>query len=133
MVVITNVTHPALGLPTKKKWLPTVQEVYEACAELAEPIKQREMREKRIAEQMAARKTEDEANAKKPSYEELKAKYGPDWGISNATKSKGPPTPAPTADQLRHHYQHYDLGFKPKNQAELENHIDRGFSPASAP
>ena len=131
--VIYDVTDPRSGLPVQITWMPSIKDVYDACERAYLPIKTQIEREKRIEEQLAARKAEDEANAKKPTYDELKAKYGPDWGISNATKSKGPPAPAPTIDQLRHHYQHYDLGFKPKNHAELEDHINRGFSPASAP
>ena len=129
--VITSVTHPVTGLPSKKSWLPTVKEVSEACAHAHQPIVENVIRLQRIKEQMEMR--DRMAKGKRPTLEQLKAKYGPDWGISNATKSKGPPAPAPTIDQLRHHYQHYDLGFKPKNHAELEDHINRGFSPASAP
>jgi hypothetical protein len=127
--VITSVTHPVTGLPSKKSWLPTVKEVSEACAETNEPIAQNALRLQRIKEQLEMR--ERAANGERPTLEQLKAKYGPDWGISNATKAKGPPIPAPTADQLRHHYQHYDLEFKPKNHADLEKHIERGFSPGS--
>jgi hypothetical protein len=31
--VMTQVTHPATGLPSKKGWLPTVKEVCDACNE----------------------------------------------------------------------------------------------------
>jgi hypothetical protein len=53
--VITAVTHPATGLPSKKGWLPTVKEVHDACADAVEPIIQHEARLKRIAAQLAAR------------------------------------------------------------------------------
>lgn len=53
--VITEVTHPAMGLPTKKSWLPSVKEVYEACVEAWEPIKETIVREKRIKQQLADR------------------------------------------------------------------------------
>lgn len=128
---ITAVTHPVAGIPGEIKWLPSVLEVREACERAELPKRNQRAREKRIADQMETRRLEDEAKAHRPTYDELKAKYGPDWGISNATKKRGPPAPAPTLEQLRHHYQHYDLAFKPKNQGELEEHIDNGFSPGT--
>jgi hypothetical protein len=38
--VMTSVTHPATGLPSKKSWLPTVKEVVDACNEAHEPTLQ---------------------------------------------------------------------------------------------
>lgn len=129
--VITAVTHPVSGLPGQIDWLPKVTEVKKAC-ELAElPMRNQREREKRIAEQLEARRLEEEAKAKKPTYEEMKAKYGEDFGIKNPDRKRRAPVPAPTIDQLRHHYQHYGLQFKPKNHQELEDHIERGFSPGS--
>src|SRR4051794_15027351 len=57
--VITSVTHPASGLPSKKSWLPTVKEVTDACDDVMEPIIQNEKRLKRIADQMEMRARED--------------------------------------------------------------------------
>ena len=130
--VIYDVTDPTLGLPVQITWMPSVKEVFDACERALLPIRNQIEREKRIAEQLEARRLEDEAKAVKPTYEQLKAKYGPDWGIQNPDhKKRPPPDPAPTMDQLRHHYQHYDLEFKPKNHVDLEQHIERGFSPGS--
>lgn len=123
--IITAVTHPVSGIAVEVKWLPSVLEVKEACERAILPIRNQAAREKRIAEQMEARRLEDEAKAAKPSYDTLKAKYGPDWGLVNPDRANRPPqAPAPTIEQLRHHYQHYDLAFKPK---ELDEHIERGF------
>lgn len=77
--VITAVTHPATGLPSKKGWLPTVKEVHDACTEAVEPIIQHEARLKRIAEQMEMR--ERERTGEKPTIQQLKEKYGANWGI----------------------------------------------------
>lgn len=129
--VITAVTHPVTGLPIEVKWLPSVLEVREACERAMLPIRSQVAREKRIAEQIETRRREDEARAERPSFNDLKTKYGPDWGLSSAPKATGPAPTAPTVEQLRHHYQHYDLAFKAKNHGELEDHIDRGFSPAT--
>ncbi|WP_441235641.1 hypothetical protein [Bradyrhizobium sp. 930_D9_N1_4] len=127
--VITAVTHPATGLPSKKGWLPTVKEVVEACDEANEPTIQNELRLKRIKEQLEAREREDKGE--RPTLAQLKEKYGNNWGIEDPEDAKRVVKPAPTAEQLRHHYQHYDLAFKPKNQGELEEQIDRGVSPSS--
>lgn len=78
--VITAVTHPVSGLPSKKGWLPTVKEVTDACAAAVEPIAENERRLKRIKDQMEAREREN--RGEKPSLEAMKAKYGENWGLS---------------------------------------------------
>lgn len=127
--VITAVTHPATGLPSKKSWLPTVKEVVDACDAANEPNVQNELRLKRIKEQIESRERMEKGE--RPTLAQLKEKYGPNWGIEDPETTKRMVKPAPTAEQLRHHYQHYDLAFKPKNQDDLEDQINRGISPAS--
>ncbi len=118
--VITAVTHPSSGIIVEVKWLPSVMEVREACEREMLPIKTKLAREQRIAEQMEARRIEDEQKPTKPSYDDLKAKYGSDWGITVAEQKRGPPAPAPSIEQLRHHYQHYDLSFRPKAEGNVQ-------------
>jgi hypothetical protein len=127
--IITRVTHPATGLPSKKSWLPTVKEVAEACGEANGELVEEELRLKRIREQMEMRERME--RGERPTMAQLKAKYGENWGIGEPEKPVEKKDQAPTIEQLRHHYQHYDLAFKPKNQDELEDQIDRGISPAS--
>lgn len=128
--IITQVTHPVSGLPANGKgWLPTVKEVVDACNEAHEPILQNELRLKRIREQMEMREREE--RGERPTMAQLKEKYGPNWGIGEPEAAKREVKSAPTIEQLRHHYKHYNLAFKPKNQDELEQQIDRGISPAS--
>jgi hypothetical protein len=127
--VMTSVTHPATGLPSKKSWLPTVKEVVDACNEAHEPTLQNELRLKRIKEQIEMREREE--RGERPSLAQLKEKYGQNWGIGEEEQAKREIKSAPTIYQLRHHYQHYDLAFKPKNQDELEDRINSGFSPSS--
>jgi hypothetical protein len=127
--VMTAVTHPVTGLPSKKNWLPTVKEVVDACDEANAPILQNELRLKRIKEQLEAREREE--RGERPSLAQLKEKYGPNWGIGEAEAANREVKSAPTVEQLRHHYQHYDLAFKPKNHDELEQRINSGFSPSS--
>jgi hypothetical protein len=78
--VITSVTHPASGLPSKSGWLPTIKEASDACNSAVEPIIQNQARLKRIAEQLEMRERED--RGEKPTLEELKAKYGENWGLT---------------------------------------------------
>ena len=114
--VITEVTHPASGLPSKKSWLPTVKEVADACDEIVEPIIQNEKRLKRIQEQMEARARED--RGEKPTLAQLKERFGENWGIEPPPKAPSKPFHIPTADELRDHYAKHNLGFQPKEQGE---------------
>lgn len=54
--IIRDVTNPASGLPTKKDFLPTVKEVFEACEEIMQPRRMAEARQDRIARQIAERR-----------------------------------------------------------------------------
>lgn len=116
--IITEVTHPATGLPKKKSWLPTVKEVADACEDAVEFSVNHQARLKRIQEQLEMRARED--RGEKPTLEQLKAKYGDDWGIGAEEKARKTVAPAPTKEQLRHHYQHYGLAFVPKQNEAAE-------------
>lgn len=131
--IITSVTHPATGLPQQKNWLPTIKEVADACAAALAPILERQTREKQLAEQIAARHADD--SIERPTRGTLEARYGKDWGMTSLSpeKPKDSKPQSMTPEQLRHHYQHYDLGFKPKDGTEeLSEHLDRGFGPSTA-
>jgi hypothetical protein len=78
--VMTSVTHPVTGLPSECGWLPTIKEVTHACNAAVEPIKQREARQKRIREQMEMREREEFGI--KPTMDQLKEKYGENWGLT---------------------------------------------------
>lgn len=86
--VITDVTHPATGLPKKKSWLPTVKEVFDACEEAVAFSVNHQARLKRIREQMEARDRED--RGVKPTMAELKARFGDNWGLSPPANTKTP-------------------------------------------
>jgi hypothetical protein len=103
--VVTQVTHPATGLPAKKGWLPTVKEVHDACEQAAEPIIQQELREKRIAEQLAAREEEERMRAQpRPTLEQMREKYGENWGIPKADERPKSTFKAPSLEELQHFY-----------------------------
>lgn len=126
--VIYDVTDPRTGIPSKISWMPTIKDVREACERAYGPIKEDVEREKRIAEQMRLR--EEYESKSRPTYDDLKAKYGKDWGIGrvNGTEERVW-APAPNAAEIRAHYRKYNLQFRPKT--ELEEHIDAGFSPST--
>jgi len=48
------------------------------------------------------------------TYEQLKEKYGKNWGLEDPREAGKPTIPAPTIDQLREHYKRFGLSFKPK-------------------
>ncbi len=86
--IVRRVTDPRTGLPSRSQWLPTVKEVHDACSEL-------DQRERGIAaaavreeEQLRMRREWLASQPKKPTLEELKAKYGPNWGMSQDARDK---------------------------------------------
>jgi hypothetical protein len=112
--VITEVTHPATGLPKKKSWLPTVKEVSDACDDAVEFSVQHEARLKRIREQMEARARED--RGEKPTLAQLKERFGNDWGIAPLPAKPLSTFKAPTKEELAAHYREYNLAFEPKSE-----------------
>jgi hypothetical protein len=86
--IITDVTHPVTGLPSKKSWLPTVKEVFDACEELDEKVRQAIARERRIREQFAAREEENRLKHQAPTIEQLQAKYGQNYGLTPHEQKK---------------------------------------------
>lgn len=126
--VVYAVTDPLSGIPANFTFMPTIKDVHDACEVAMRPIRNAQEHERLVAQQFAERRREDEAKANRPTLEELKAKYGKDWGLTSLGKKEAVKAAALTSEQIKHHYQHYDLAYKPK---ELEEHIDAGFSPGS--
>lgn len=121
--VITAVTHPVTGLPSKKGWLPTVKEVSDSCDEAVEPIVQNELRLKRIKEQIETRERED--RGEKPTLHQLQEKYGENWGLSRSEKQKIPEAKADEnraafeREQTRVRAEYEHLGMKPPSRLAL--------------
>ena len=86
--IITSVTHPVSGLPSKTSWLPTIKEVVDACDAEYAPIANNEARLKRIKEQLEMRERED--RGEKPTLAQLHEKYGKDWGLRTSVVEKSP-------------------------------------------
>lgn len=100
--VITSVTHPVTGLPSKKSWLPTIKEVRDACEEVLEPIVQNAARLKRIKEQMEMRAREDAGV--KPTMEQLKERFGESWGLTPKEPKEVVIVKAPTWKEITKFY-----------------------------
>jgi hypothetical protein len=82
--IVKRVTDPRIGVPGKSKFLPTVSEVREECERLAIEQAARVRRDEQVARQLAERKDDDErrASQNRPTYDDLKDKHGPNWGLS---------------------------------------------------
>lgn len=91
-----------------------MKEVRDACEHEFEPIREENARLKRIKEQLEMR--ERMARGEKPTLAQLKERYGANWGLGEPEKPIEIKDQAPTAEQLRHHYAHYNLAFKPKQE-----------------
>lgn len=114
--VIVYVTDPRTGVQRGKVFPPSIAEIVAACdARLAD--KERMRRYMNWGKNDPTPLLEGPKNEDRPTYDGLKAKYGDNWGIGAEEVKARQVKPAPTADQLRHHYQHYDLGFKPRREA----------------
>lgn len=134
--IITDVTHPVTGLPTRLSWLPTVKEVFDACEVEAVKVAHQVAREKRIDEQLAARAEEDRAAGSRPTKEYLKEKYGDNWGLTAPMPAASKSKPAPTWGEIVKIYaadpsRMARLVKRDSDVAELSDHIDSGFGPSS--
>lgn len=104
--VITSVTHPATGLPKMISWLPTIKEVSDACEETVRPEREHALRMQQEKQQIESRDLPGEMRDKRLSLDELKAKYGPNWGIQQEDKASGKPQwKAPSWDSVAAEYQ----------------------------
>lgn len=118
--VVEYVTSPLTGIQRGKIFPPSIAEVVNACdARMAEQARIKRYRNwgKNDPETLAI---EGPKNDDRPSYDDLLEKYGPNFGLGQAEEEARAKSvmPAPTADQLRHHYAHYKLAFEPKDRSE---------------
>lgn len=112
--VIEYVTNPLTGIQRKSKFPPTIEEVVSACSQRMAD-KARTRRYRNWGKNEAVGMLEGPKNEDRPTYEELKSKYGDNWGIGVQEAKRKTAKPAPTIEQLRHHYKHYDLEFRPRD------------------
>ena len=122
--IITSVTHPVSGLPSKSSWLPTIKEVRDACEQLMRPIAENEARLKRVKEQLEMRERQD--RGEKPTLHQLKEKYGEDWGLKLHAKKKTV-DPAPQWGEIVSVYQK-----EPSRMEYLNRCLDEKFRDIAA-
>jgi hypothetical protein len=115
--VVRYVCDPRTGLPGSSKWMPNPAEVKAACDEQLAWLAKVE-RFQNWGKPPADQKRITHEEKPRPTREEMLAKYGPNWGLETIDKPRETRAPAPTIEQLRHHYQHYGLGFAPKDTGD---------------
>src|SRR5882672_12913102 len=71
--VAAAVTEPATGLPSRLKWLPSIAEITEACEDRMPGVAPAYHAPVMLPPPMD--------RSERPSLDELKAKYGPNWGL----------------------------------------------------
>lgn len=84
--IIDYVTAPGTGIQAQRgrRFPPTPGEVRAACEDalaMFEHAFEHADKPKRIEQAKAEREQEKAERAARPTYEELKAKYGPNWGL----------------------------------------------------
>lgn len=113
--VITYVTDPRTGVQRGSVFPPTIAEIVKDCDARLGNLAQRRRYQNwgRNEPQLAI-----EDRTARPTYDDLKARYGENFGLGAVEEEAraASATPAPTAEQLRHHYAHYKLGFRPKHE-----------------
>lgn len=92
--VRTYVTDPRTGVQNRVKFLPEVFEVREACEAAMESIRaaERRMATRARAEQQLRERAEWEASMAepRPTLEQLKTKYGVNWGSDQSEQVRKP-------------------------------------------
>lgn len=111
-VIVAHVTSNKTGVQRRSKFPPRVAELVEACDQAAQAIERRKRYENWGRNGLLIEGPQDE----KPTLDELKAKYGDNWGL-DPTGGEIKPKPtftAPNRDQLAAHYANHGLGFQKK-------------------
>jgi hypothetical protein len=88
---VQYVVDPITGLPGRSEWLPSLKAVKDALdASVADQqrAQEREARKAAEAKLIAEREAWLKDKARKPTYDELKAKYGENWGITPPSREE---------------------------------------------
>ena len=85
MDVVELVTDPRTGLPSRSTWLPTVAEVRQAADAEIDFRSRQERRRAADDEVLRLRKLDEQERERRfrPTIDELKAKYGFNWGLQS--------------------------------------------------
>lgn len=104
---LTNETKPE-ALQLRYKFPPRLAEIKEAADAIMHEHARRKAQETRIAQQIAARGEAEAPKGERPSIEELKAKYGDNYGLDphgdHQRKAVEKPFKAPSLEELQRYY-----------------------------
>ena len=82
MEIIRLVCDPRRGIPSKVKWLPTLAEIKAECEAWHAPMRELASRNESIKQQLEEREHLEAEQVRRPTFEELQAKYGKTWGLN---------------------------------------------------
>jgi hypothetical protein len=102
--VIAHVGDPRTGVQRSHNWPPTIAQIVTACEVHRDFLARIEQHKNRGKKVMAERKQLEAPRDDRPTLEELKAKYGPNWGLTPEPK-RPPPQRAPSSDEIRMIYE----------------------------
>jgi hypothetical protein len=111
--VVLYVTRPETGIQRRIKFPPTIPEVVEACDARVSELKTQER-----FKNWGSRNDPpaDDNRAERSSIEELRARYGENWGldVEDRPKPSQIERKAPTPEEIKAHYDKHGFGFKLK-------------------
>jgi hypothetical protein len=113
--IVLIVCDPTTGVPAVQDWLPSIAQVKAACdTEIA--YLHRVARYRNWGNRATLELAKDEPV--KPTMQQLKAKFGPNWGIKTADEENRPESrSAMSKEQLQEHYSKYNLGKKIREES----------------
>lgn len=97
--VIDLVTDPRTGLQRKHTWPPAIAEIVAAC-DAAMADRQRDLRYKNWGKADAAMQALEAPREDRLTLDELKAKYGENWGLKTVDRPERPRQTAPPWSQI---------------------------------
>jgi len=112
--VIVYVTDPRTGIQRRCKWPPTISEIVEECDSRVAHLATME----RYKNWGSGNKLLEPPRENRPTLEEMKAKYGDNWGLT-PQEPKAKAAPAPSWDQIAEIY-----SSDPSRIAKLINRDD---------
>ncbi len=86
--IVIELTDPRTGLAAKTDWLPTVKEVNEACESLA-AIAVARRKSDAVRTDTLERRAEEFARRDRPTLEQLRETYGPNFGLNKIVREYG--------------------------------------------
>lgn len=114
--VIVYVTDPRTGIQRGQKFPPTIAEIVAACDGRVSDLR-RQDRFRNWGKPDEETPLLDGPREKRMTLEEMKARYGENWGMTSLNEPDRPAKRAPTKEELVAHYRDYDLEFRPKESA----------------